>query len=261
MELRKQKEREHANRLKTLLQEASNQETVAPNRKFYSITRGSQKYVERWLLKRISTNCNKSLDYCCGEGEISIFLAKNGANVIGIDISDVSIKNAIGNAIAQGLKDKPTFLVMDAERLEFNDNTFDVIICSGVLHHLDIQKAYLELLRVLKPRGEIICIEPLAYNPVFQLYRKMMPHLRTKWEMEHILTNKEIKLARKYFNKVETNFFHLTALAAVPFRNFSEFHFILGLFEKVDNILLKLPFLKWLCWQIVFILSEPKDKK
>jgi ubiquinone/menaquinone biosynthesis C-methylase UbiE len=260
MELRKQKEREHANRLKTLLKGTANQETVEPNRKFYSITRGSRNYAEKRLLERIA-NGKKFLDYCCGEGKISIWLAKNGANVTGIDISDGSIEIAKANAAAQGLINKPALLIMDAENLEFNDNTFNTIICSGVLHHLDIQKAYLELARVLKPKGEIICIEPLAYNPVFQLYRKMTPRLRTKWEMEHILTKKEIGFAKKHFNKIEIKFFHLATLAAVPFRKFSEFQSILGVFEKLDYILLKMPLLKWLAWQIVFILSEPKVKK
>jgi len=260
MELRKQKEQAHANKLKILLQNASNQEKAAPNKKFYSVTKGSRDYLERWLMERISPS-KKFLDYCCGEGQISIFLAENGVDITGIDISDVSIKIAKENAIAQGLKDKPTFLVMDAENLEFNDNTFDIIICSGVLHHLDIQKAYSELARVLKDNGEIICIEPLAYNPVFQLYRKMTPQLRTEWEREHILTKREIELAKKYFNNIEIKFFHFTTLVAVPFRNFSGFNFILEVLEKIDYILLKLPLLKWLAWQIVFILSEPKVKK
>jgi len=260
MELRKQKEREHANKLKTLLQKASNQETAASDKKFYSITRGSQTYVRRRLLKRIS-NGKKFLDYGCGKGEISIFLAKNDAEVTGIDISDVSIKIAKENAIAQGLKDEPTFLVMDGENLEFNDNTFDVIICSGVLHHLDINEAYPELARVLKPDGEIICNEPLAYNPIFQLYRKSTPHLRTEWEARHILNKKSISLAKQHFDGIEIRFYHLTTLLAVPFRNLSFFSSLLTIFEAIDSILFKLPLIKWLAWQIVFVLSKPKNKQ
>jgi len=260
MELRKQKERAHANRLKALLEKASDQEAVASNKKFYSITRGNQNHIKKWLLKRIS-NGKKFLDYCCGEGEISIFLAKNGANATGIDISDVSIKIAKENAITHKLKNKPTFLIMDGENLEFNDNTFDVIICSGVLHHLNVDKAYPELARVLKHDGEIICNEPLAYNPIFQLYRKLTPDFRTQWEAEHILNKKSINLARRHFDGIEIRFYHLTTILAVPFRNFFFFNSILSIFEAIDSVLLKLPLIKWLAWQVVFILHKPRGKK
>ena len=226
------------------------------SKKFYSITRASWGFLNGWILERCKNT--KVLDYCCGDGDFSIFLAKNKAKVTGIDISSVSIKRAKRESINQGVEENTSFLVMDAEKLEFPDNYFDIIVCNGVLHHLDIKKAYPELMRVIKLDGKIICDEPLFYNPIFQLYRKMTPHLRTRWEMEHILTKKEIELARKYFNNVETRFFHLFTLMAVPFRNLKSFNSILGFFERVDSILLKLPVFKWLAWQVIFILSKPK---
>ncbi len=257
LELRKQKEREHANKIKTLLEGVEDREKVASNKKFYTITHSSQGYINNWLFGRVGRG-KKFLDYCCGTGEFSISLARNGANVTGIDISDVSIKIAKENATKYGLRDKIDFLVMDAEKLEFNDNTFDTIVCGGVLHHLDIEKAYSELARVLSPNGEIICGEPLAYNPIFQLYRKLTPHLRTEWEAGHILNKKSINLSKHYFNKIELRMFHLTTLLAVPFRHFSSFSSILRIFEKIDSVLLKVPLIKWLAWQVVFILSRPK---
>jgi hypothetical protein len=87
----------------------------------------------------------------------------------------------------------------------------------------------------------------------------MTPHLRTKWEAEHILRKKDIEMAKSYFNRVEIlGVFHLATIAAVPFRNLPVFNPILTFLETVDNIFLKLPILKWQAWQVVFILSEPK---
>ena len=208
-----------------------------------------------WLLKRCLNK--RVLDYCCGNALTSIFLANNGAEVVGIDMSNVSIENARKEAKRQGVDEKTAFFVMDGEALEFDDDYFDVIYESGVLHHLDIQKAYRELTRVLKPNGEIICIEALGHNPVIHLYRKMSPHLRTKWEVEHILCKKDLEMTKRYFAKVETKFFHLATLAAVPFRNLPGFSILLKLLEAVDSVLLKLPFLKWQAWQVVFVLSQP----
>lgn len=257
MEERKRKEAEFHNKLraKALKEDKTKYEYLTSNRKFYSVVRSSRAFINEWLLQRCPNK--KVLDYCCGDGGVSLFLAKNGAEVTGIDISKVSIEAAKKGAIGEGVEKNTSFWVMDAENLDFEDNYFDIIFCGGVLHHLDIQRAYPELARVLKPSGEIICGEPLAYNPIIQLYRKMTPHLRTEWEAEHILNRGSIELAKKYFGKVETRFFHLATLAAVPFRNLAGFSSILSLLESVDGVLLKLPILKWQAWQIVFILSQP----
>lgn len=221
-------------------------------KRFYSIVRKSERFIENFLTE----NCQgkKVLDCGCGEGRLSNFLAEKDADVIAIDISSETIKVAKEKAANKNI----SFLVMDAEKLEFEDNSFDLIACAGILHHLDIEKAYQELSRVLKPDGKIICNEPLVHNPVFQLYRRLTPHLRTEWEAEHILSRKDIRLAEKYFGKVEKKFFHLTSLLAVPFRNLPFFNFILSILEKIDSVILKLPFIKWWAWQIIFILSKPK---
>ena len=263
MEPRKQKEREfHNRRVEASQKDESIYQRLTSNKKFYSITRKSRDFIHQWILQRCKNK--RVLDYCCGIGNFTCSIAKNSAQTVGIDISEMSIKTCRQRAIDEKVDQKVSFLVMDAENLEFGNGSFDIIVCMGVLHHLDIQKAYAELARVLKPSGEIICAEPLAYNPLIQLYRKMTPHLRTEWEAEHILTRSSIKSAKKYFGKVETRFFHLAALAAVPFRNLPVFNFILSILEAIDSILLKIPILKWQAWQIVFILSQPKlhsDKK
>lgn len=257
MEERKQKEIEHANKLKILLKNSPDEEKAAGNKKFYSIARQSRKYVENRLKRKINSK-NKFLDYCCGDGAMSIWLANEGAEVYGIDISDVSIQIAKENAAIDCQKRKPRFWVMDAENLKFGNNNFEAVFCGGVLHHLNIDAAYQELARVLKPGGMVVCAEPLAYNPVFQLYRKMTPKLRTEWEAEHILNKRSIYSAKKYFGKVEVKFFHLAALLAVPFRHTRIFNFILAICEGIDGLVLKLPAIKWLAWQAVFVLSDPK---
>ena len=226
------------------------------NRKFYSIAGKGYRFQENWLKERCQGK--KVLVLGCGEGAESFFLAKNGAEVIGIDISERSISNAEQNAIREGVADKTTFLVMDAESLKLKDNTFDIITASGMIHHIDFSKVLPEMLRVIKPNGEIICIEPLKYNPIFQLYRKLTPHLRTKWEAGHILGRKEIFMPKKYFDKVELHFFHLAVFLAVPFRNTPVFNRLLSFLEAIDLVILKFPLIEWLAWQVVFILSDPK---
>lgn len=258
MDLRKQKEAKFHNQLrdKELKKDTAQHRYLTSNKKFYSIARKSEQFVKNHLIR----NCagKKTLDYCCGNGELVFLLAQQGAEAFGVDISSVSIENCQQEALKKGLEKNAKFLVMDAENLKFADNYFDLIICNGVLHHLDINKAYSELAKVLKPEGKIVCDEPLIHNPIFQLYRRRTPHLRTQWEATHILSKNDIILAKNYFGEIETKFFHLFTLLAVPFRNLPCFSFFLGILERIDSVILKIPFIKWWAWQVVFILAKPK---
>jgi ubiquinone/menaquinone biosynthesis C-methylase UbiE len=225
------------------------------NKKFYSVVRRSTAYLQDWL--RAHAPGRRALDYCCGLGEVSLDLARNGATVFGMDISEESIRTARAAAADAGLAERAHFSVGDAERLAFSDATFDLIVVSGVLHHLDVQRAYPELARVLRPDGRILCLEAAGHNPVINLYRRRTPHLRTAWEAEHILTLREVNQARLYFGEVRICFFHLFSIAAVPFRRTRLFAPILTLFEALDAVVLRLPWVRRFAWQMFFELRRP----
>lgn len=258
MEERIEEEIEFHNFLRNLKEGTAEYKRYTSNKKFYSITRDSVKFIENWL-KEHCKNGARVLEYGCGTGSYSFFLASLGAYVVGIDISDVGIAQAKAEAKKLGLDKKTEFHVMDAEATTFPDNSFDVVCIAGVLHHLDRDKAFREVARVLKPTGAAISAEPLLHNPLIQLYRKKTPHLRTEFESNNLLdAKKDADLARKYFKKVELRFYHLFSLAAVLFRNTPLFKPLLTFTEKIDNAVLKLPLIKRQAWQIVFVLSEPK---
>ncbi len=226
------------------------------NFKFYSIETKSRDYVDKWIQSRCRGK--RLLDYGCGNGEDSIFAAQQGAFVVGIDISDVSIANCKKRALSEGVSDRTEFMVMDAESLQFDDDTFDLVVEYGVLHHLDFSAAMREIQRVLKPNGEAICTEALAHNPLIRAYRNRTPELRTPWEVEHILTRKQIEMAEEWFAGVKPNFFHLATLAAVPFRKMPIFRPVLSCLETMDTVLLRLPGIQWHAWQVVLELSTPR---
>ena len=230
------------------------------NMKFYSITRSSFAYRDALLFDGIKGAV--ALDYCCGNGEVAIEMAKQGAaRVVGIDISSVAIENALELARYAGVDAVCEFEVMDAEYTEFKDDSFDIIHEYGALHHLDLQAAYSELSRILKPEGKLVCTEALCHNPLIHLYRKRTPHLRTKWEVEHILGFPEIESGRKYFGVSVIRTFHLAALAAVPFRKAFFFTPLLGLLNMIDRILLVLPLLRWMAWVAVVEYRHPIKQK
>lgn len=227
------------------------------NQKWYSVAAASSHFVIDYLRHRCVGK--RVLDYCCGDGEFALLLARAGADVYGIDISPVSIENARAAAEREGLGGAAKFEVMDAEATSFSPGYFDYVHVDGVLHHLELDKAFAELARILKPSGQVICREALKHNLLFRLYRKLTPHLRTAWEVDHILGKEEIGRAKEHFQEVRVlRFFHLLSLAAVPLRSTPLFGPLLRVLEGADGVCLRMPLVKWQAWIAVFLLAKPK---
>lgn len=226
-----------------------------PNKRFYSVSNASREYVDKLFS---GLRGKRVLDYCCGLGQVSINMAKKGAYVVGIDISEESIRTAISDAESAGVSDRCEFYVGDAENTTFEDESFDAIICSGVLHHLDLECAFKELARLVKKNGMIIGIEALAHNPIFMAYRRKTPKLRTEWEVNHILTVPKIRIGEKYFDELNIRYFHLLVLLAVPFRNTVIFKPLRAFLNGCDAVLLCIPGIQKLAWQGVFVYRKKK---
>ncbi|MFC1747152.1 class I SAM-dependent methyltransferase, partial [Candidatus Neomarinimicrobiota bacterium] len=181
-------------------------------RKYYSVNRRVwNRYVEI-----IYNYCRgkKLLEYGCGTGSRSEQWSKVGAFVTGIDISTEGIKKA--KARVSISEYDAGYFVMNAEDTEFDDSSFDIVVGTGIIHHLDLLKSFQELNRILKKDGHAVFIEPLGYNPFINLYRALTPQMRT--EDEHPLKQADLRLLGQYF-KVEFEYYSMFTLLAVPFRN------------------------------------------
>ena len=193
------------------------------------------------------------LEYGCGPGSAAFELARHGAQVIGIDISDVAIAQSKAKAKAENLE--IDFRRMNAESLEFEDNTFDIIVGSAILHHLDLDKAYKELHRCLKPGGKAVFIEPTGHNPLLNCYRKLTPKLRTVDEKP--MRRKDFRKASSYFSEVSVKYYNLFTTAAVIFRNRPYFKNLLAALDRLDQWSFRwIPGLKYWGWMAVMILQK-----
>ena len=221
--------------------------------KFYNSAQSSH----NWFKRLLRENCTGRavLDYGCGTGRNAFALSDSGGCVTGIDISDVAIEQAAQRARREGRAD-PTFRVMNAEALAFDDDTFDLVCGTAILHHLALARAYAELARVLRPTGRAIFIEPLGHNALINLYRKLTPALRTA--DEHPLLMTDLKMAETYFGRVETRFFHLLSLTSVPFQNLRGAQWVLQALDRLDALMFgRLPFLRRYAWTVVIVFSQP----
>ena len=145
---------------------------------------------------RLNSINSEILDYGCGIGnslrKVIEFYPKK---IIGIDISEVSIKKAKEISTENS---KIELLVDNCEKTKFENDSFDVVYGTGILHHLNLETCLAEIFRVLKPGGRFLFIEPLGTNPLINLYRKLTPQSRSV--DEHPLVDRDFNLIQKKFS-------------------------------------------------------------
>ena len=199
----------------------------------------------------------------CSDGMVTI-LARQGVHVEGTDISEVSLEKLHRSIVKEELSAFASTRLMNAEELEYPDGSIDVVTCSGVLHHIDSEKALRSWARCLKQDGAVFMFEPLAFHPVAAFFRMLTPGMRTP--DEHPLRPRDFTLMHQYFAAVDRNDYGLTtpfcaALAVVPGLH-GVARKLLPLLEATDSVLLKtLPFLRAICWLTVVRLTQPRVSK
>ena len=194
------------------------------------------------------------LEYGCGKGENTLTFARRGVAITGIDISQSGVDYARTIAAQAGLD--TAFEVMDAESLTFASDTFDAVVGKGILHHLDLDLAYGEISRVLRPNGRAVFIEPLGHNPLINWYRRRTPESRTQDERPLRMT--DLDKAKTYFRTVEFTFFNLTTLCAMVIQSDKIFSTVFSACEKFDSWLFDIfPGIGRYSWMVFMDMRHP----
>lgn len=141
-----------------------------------ALKRRARRIVEELDLK----NDEKILEVGCGNGYYLNLLNKLGFNLIlvGIDNDALALRDA-----RKIIRDNRVKLELaDANKLPFGDNSFDKVIISEVIEHIEEeQKVLSEIYRVLKPRGVMVLTTcnvgyPFLWDPV-------------NWILQHMFNN------------------------------------------------------------------------
>jgi SAM-dependent methyltransferase len=194
------------------------------------------------------------LEYGCGNNSKAFEFNKVCHSIVGIDISDLAVKASNERAAAKGFTNT-SFQVMNAEEMTFPASCFDLVYGRGIIHHLNLEKSFREIARVLRPAGTALFWEPLGHNPLINSYRRATPDARTV--DEHPLLRQDFDLVRPYFRDVAISFYGLTTLASVPFRDTPLGDALLRATAAVDRALFLMPGLKWHAWFCIMKLSNP----
>jgi 2-polyprenyl-3-methyl-5-hydroxy-6-metoxy-1,4-benzoquinol methylase len=230
----------------------------------------------RYIRQQLGNLKGKTLlDVGCGLGEASVYFAMEGATVTASDISPGMCDTAQRLAEANGVSIQTHVAAVEDMRLPAGKQ-FDIIYTGNTLHHADIPVMLDRILPHLKPDGVFVSWDPVAYNPVINVYRAMANEVRT--EDEHPLRLRDVREVRTRFATSETRWFWLTTLlifilmAVVQFRSPNKERYWKKVIEEADTwawlyrplaaldraLLAVLPFLRPLCWNVVIIARGPK---
>ena len=105
------------------------------------------------------------LDLACGSGKPTLRIAqKTGCRISGVDLHDEGVAVAKSNAKELELEARADFYQGNAaERLSFEDSSFDAIMCIDAINHLPNRPSVLEEWhRVLKPGGRLLFTDPIV---------------------------------------------------------------------------------------------------
>jgi SAM-dependent methyltransferase len=211
------------------------------------------------------------LELGAGLGEASVWFATQGARVITTDLSGGMLR--LVRRVAALHETSVETVQMDGAVLALPDASVDIVYGANVLHHVDTPKALREVHRVLKPGGRGVFWDPVDYNPVINVYRRMAGQVRSV--DEHPLTRGDLATMRGLFARVQVRFFWLATLAVfLKYFLVDQIHpneerywkKVIGDYEDVagwyaplatlDALLLRLPGLRWLAWNMAVVLTK-----
>ena len=237
--------REHADKNKHILNEPFNYDVIEESERRW----WNQYWAMFTYLLDTDLSNKHVLVVGCGFGSDAINLAKAGAKVSAFDLSPESLEIAAALAEREGLE--IDFQAMPAEKLNYPDDTFDIVVARDILHHVDIPDVVREIKRVAKQDG-LLCFNEVYSHSIMHrirysrfidkwLYPKMVSIIYSDGvyitDDEERLTEKEVSLLLSEMKEVETRkYFNAVVTRLVPDR--------FKLISKVDQLLLKyLPFI------------------
>lgn len=159
-------------------------------------------------------NQGEAIDIGSGLGDLAIEIAKRYPNlkITGLDISQEAVDEATKKASKENLSNL-SFNVVDVHSLPFKDNSFDLVVSHGVMHHLkDLSKVLSEVYRVLKP-GAIAYLSDLRRDAPIDTVKeveKNLPPSQAKGFINSVQASYTPQELEKILRELKVNNFSIT---------------------------------------------------
>ena len=145
------------------------------------------------------------LDLGCGSGESVVPLCQRGAKVVGIDISPDLIAIAKRRLCRYGVS--ADLRVGSAYETGLPNESIDVVFCMSLLHHLEINRAMREILRIVRARGRFILKEPVRFSWTAKQLRRLFPAKQDISEYEYPLSFRQVESLKEGFTVSAIRYF------------------------------------------------------
>jgi SAM-dependent methyltransferase len=196
-----------------------------------------------------SVNGCRVLDYGCGQGEESTYLAKMGAQVMAIDISPVGIELTKERAKLNGVGDRVNAMLMRCDPTDFPNESFDAIHGFGILHHIGLRTGLMEVKRLLKPRGRGLFFEHMGNSKMIE---RLRPKDKDYTKGERPVTWKEVQELRPEFSRMVARPFHIASRLRKRVQSLNR-----PAVRRVDHAVLSaLPFMRYFASGMVIYLEK-----
>ena len=229
----------------------------------------------QWIFERLGDLKGlRVLELGAGLGEAAVNFALRGAEVHATDVS-TSMLNLTASVARHHNTTVHTQACTADDLSPFASESFDIVYAANTLHHVSVDRCVPEVHRVLKPGGRFAFWDPLAYNPVINVYRRMAGEVRTV--DEHPLRRSDLQAIATLFPGLSLRFYWLTTLMV-----FLKFYFIDRVHPNADRywkrilthesslrwmylplarfdqiLLAAVPPLRWWCWNVAGVAQKP----
>jgi SAM-dependent methyltransferase len=224
-------------------------------------------FAEKLLKSFIKSNSHfKVLDFCCGTGEHSVFLAKQHVEVTGLDISPDSIAAAKQLAEQYHVDARIKLAVSDlSETIPMFDSSVDVLFDSGSLYYFELKQALPEIKRVLKAKGLFCAVETNGDNFLLNTWRRLKNRSakhRDERTLTRLLRRKDLKLIQHFFPGLKIRYFGCTILLGACLKRIPPLLKLWCFFARgVDWVLLDVLRLRFLAFKFVLYGYNNKSEK
>jgi 2-polyprenyl-3-methyl-5-hydroxy-6-metoxy-1,4-benzoquinol methylase len=202
------------------------------------------------------------LEVGAGSGSLAVWLALQGADVTGIDVSDGILQVAAKRAAVSGVSHRTRFVTCPIEEFDDPPASYDLIIGNNVVHHFDRDPALANIARLIPPDGRAVFCEPVLFVPEVlrrvrysaTVSRRFPPHTHTPDERS--LNRNDLNVSARYFGTVRWYPFQLLCRV----QNFVELsNPVWNRLESIDRFTLRhARVARWLARMIVLVLDNPR---
>lgn len=197
-------------------------------------------FTNRFLESIIKPNLKEVLEIGCGNGFLTFFLLKKNelSHVTAVDISDKAVKNVEKQFKNEIEKGRLRVICGDLIKfLEDSNESFDIIIGSGIIHHIDKtdwNKFFSSVYKKLKPGGVFACAPEPNSGGIYHIFWHFAKFfyklfgINYDWEVEKRTLNMKPKKLKIFLKKAGFEKAEILPFQAIP-------HFHLNFLTYIDK--------------------------